>query len=156
MSSLPYRPCVGLALFNSDGKVFVGERIDSPGAWQMPQGGIDAGEDIHTAAFRELQEEIGTKSADILEISPELLRYEFPPDLPNAYLRENFRGQEQNWVALRYTGKDSDINLNAHEPAEFKAWQWVDLDHIVDLIVPFKRDLYRQVVTRFSKYKTAL
>lgn len=156
MSKLPYRPCVGLALFNAEGKVFVGERIDSPGAWQMPQGGVDPGEDIHTAAFRELQEEVGTQTADILEISEELLRYEFPPDLPNAYLRENFRGQEQTWVALRYTGKDADINLNAHDPAEFQAWQWVDLEQIVDLIVPFKRDLYRQVIIKFRKFATAL
>ena len=152
MSKLPYRPCVGLALFNAEGKVFVGERIDSPGAWQMPQGGVDPGEDIHTAAFRELQEEVGTQKADILEVSPELLRYEFPPDLPNKYLRENFRGQEQTWVALRYTGTDLDINLNAHDPAEFQAWQWVDLDQIVDLIVPFKRDLYRQVILKFERY----
>lgn len=153
MSKLPYRPCVGLALFNAEGKIFVGERIDSPGAWQMPQGGVDPGEEIEAAAFRELWEEVGTQSADVLEISPELLRYEFPPDLPNVYLRENFRGQEQTWVALRYTGNDKDINLNAHDPAEFKAWQWVDLERIVDLIVPFKRDLYAQVIKKFEKYK---
>lgn len=152
MSSLSYRPCVGLTLFNSEGKVFVGERIDSPGAWQMPQGGIDPGEDTETAAFRELWEEVGTKNAEIIEISQELLRYEFPPDLPNKYLRENFRGQEQVWVALRFNGNDADIDLNAHDPAEFKSWQWVDLERIVDLIVPFKRDLYAQVIKKFSKY----
>lgn len=152
MSHLPYRPCVGIALFNHEGKVFVGERIDSPGAWQMPQGGVDPGEDIHTATFRELMEEVGTSKAEIIEISEEKLRYEFPTDLPNAYLRENFRGQEQTWVALRFTGDTADINLVAHNPPEFQAWQWVELDRIVDLIVPFKRDLYRQVIAKFKKH----
>lgn len=152
MSALPYRPCVGLTLFNAEGKVFVGERIDSPGAWQMPQGGIDPGEDVHQAAFRELWEEVGTRDAQIIEVSDELLRYEFPPDLPNKYLRENFRGQEQVWIALRFTGKDSDINLTAHAPTEFKSWQWVELERIVDLIVPFKRDLYADVIKKFKKH----
>lgn len=156
MSSLPYRPCVGIALFNDKGQVFVGERIDSPGAWQMPQGGIDPGEDITTAAMRELGEEVGTQKAVIIEISDEKLRYEFPPDLPNTYLRENFRGQEQTWVALRFTGTPADINLAAHDPAEFQAWQWVELDRITDLIVPFKRDLYRQVIAKFQKYASGV
>lgn len=152
MTPLPYRPCVGLALFNAEGRIFVGERIDSPGAWQMPQGGVDPGEEIIAAAYRELREEVGTDKADILEIADEKLSYEFPPDLPNAYLRENFRGQEQTWVALRFTGTAEDIDLNAHDPAEFKAWQWVELERIVDLIVPFKRDLYRDVIAKFRKY----
>ena len=156
MSSLPYRPCVGIALFNDKGQVFVGERIDSPGAWQMPQGGIDPGEDITTAAMRELGEEVGTQKAVIIEISDEKLRYEFPHDLPNTYLRENFRGQEQTWVALRFTGTPADINLDAHDPAEFQAWQWVELDRITDLIVPFKRDLYRQVIAKFQKYASGV
>lgn len=150
--TLPYRPCVGLALFNRDGKVFVGERIDTPGAWQMPQGGVDDNEEIHAAVMRELYEEVGTQSADILEISTDKLRYDFPANFSNKYLKDHFRGQEQTWVALRFTGQDNDIHLTAHDPPEFQAWQWVDLPRITDLIVPFKRDIYAQVIERFKKY----
>ena len=154
--TLPYRNCVGIAVFNRDGKVFVGERIDSPGGWQMPQGGADPGEDVRTTAFRELSEEIGTDKAELLEVSEGTLRYDFPPGFTNKYLVDNFRGQEQTWVALRFTGEDSDINLNAHEPAEFSSWQWIELERIVDLIVPFKRDIYRELITRFAKYSRPL
>lgn len=150
--TLPYRPCVGIAVFNRDGKVFVGERIDSPGAWQMPQGGVDPGEDTMTTALRELYEEVGTTKGELLEIMPEKLRYDFPENFTNRYLIERYRGQEQTWVALRFTGEDSDINLTAHDPAEFRAWQWVELDRIADLIVPFKRHIYAEIIRRFQKY----
>lgn len=146
----PYRPCVGLALFNNVGHVFVGARIDSPGAWQMPQGGIDAGEDITTAAFRELKEEVGTDNADIIRIADKKLRYDVPMELSNKHWRGEFRGQEQTWVALRFTGTDTDIKLDAHIPQEFDKWQWVPLAETVNLIVPFKRDTYAQVITLFS------
>lgn len=145
-----YRPCVGIALFNAQGQVFVGERIDTPGAWQMPQGGIDNGEAIEAAALRELQEEIGTASAQILRIAEETIRYDLPKNLRNTLWNGAYAGQEQTWVAARFTGSDSDIDLNCFDPPEFRAWQWVDLGETIDLIVPFKRDTYRKVIALFS------
>ena len=151
-SSLPYRPCVGLAIFNREGKVFVAERLDNNTAWQMPQGGIDDGEDLVTAAYREMAEEIGTDKAEILEVLETPLRYELPPELLGKLWGGQYRGQEQIWVALRFTGEDTDIDLNAHEPAEFSRWKWVNLPEIVDLIVPFKRETYAQLVKAFLKF----
>ena len=147
---LPYRPCVGIALFNQMNKVFVGERIDSPGAWQMPQGGMDAGEDASAAFFREMKEEIGTDKATILKIMARPLRYDLPPHLQTRLWNGLYRGQEQIWIAARYTGTDGDINLGAHTPAEFQRWQWVERDDAINLIVPFKRDTYRQVMQEFA------
>jgi putative (di)nucleoside polyphosphate hydrolase len=149
-SALPYRPCVGIALFNGDGKVFVGERIDTPGAWQMPQGGIDEGEDLEAAALRELKEEIGTEHAALLKISERTTCYDLPERLLHRLWDGRYRGQEQHWVAMRFTGKDSDIRLDADERPEFRAWQWVGLRETLDLIVPFKRDTYSQVIEMFS------
>jgi putative (di)nucleoside polyphosphate hydrolase len=145
-----YRPCVGIALFNSEGKVFVGERIDTPGAWQMPQGGIDEGEDLETAAMRELQEEVGTNNAEIIRIAEERIRYDLPEHLQNKLWNGIFAGQEQVWVAARFQGEDADINLNSFDPPEFSAWQWVDLKETIDLIVPFKRETYQQIISFFS------
>ena len=152
-SSLPYRPCVGIALFNTDGKVFVGERIDTPGAWQMPQGGIDDGEGIKAAFYRELVEEVGTDKADIIRIMERPLRYDLPPHLLGKLWNGQYAGQEQIWIAARYTGRDDDIIIhtghNGADP-EFRAWKWVSLDDILNLIVPFKRDTYRAVIEEFS------
>lgn len=151
----PYRPCVGIALFNEQGKVFVGERIDTPGAWQMPQGGIDAGEDLLTAGLRELAEEIGSAKAELLDIMPEKLRYETPPGLRERLQQQwgkPYIGQEQTWLAMRFTGTDADIDLAAHDPAEFSRWQWQTLDRVPDLIVPFKRDVYSRVIAAFEQY----
>ena len=147
---LPYRRGVGIALFNNKHQVFVGERIDSPGAWQMPQGGIDDGEDIETAFFREMMEEIGTAKAVIIKTMKEPLLYDLPPELQRKLWGGAYRGQEQIWIAARFTGVDNDINLNAHEPPEFRKWQWVDLESIVDLIVPFKREAYARIVSDFK------
>ena len=147
---LPYRPCVGIALFNQVGEVFVGERIDTPGAWQMPQGGIDDGEDIETAAFRELQEEVGTQRAEIIRISEQVVRYDLPPDVQKRLWNGQFRGQEQIWVAMRFNGMDEDIILDDHDDPEFRQWQWLPLPETIELIVPFKRDVYRQVITMFD------
>ena len=148
---LPYRPCVGICLFNNKDHVFVGERIDTPGAWQMPQGGIDNGELIEDTALRELREEIGTDKAEILKISTETICYDLPDHLITNLWDGRYRGQEQRWVAMRFTGRDEDIDLNAHDPAEFSSWQWVELEKSLDLIVPFKRDVYEFVIDQFSR-----
>jgi putative (di)nucleoside polyphosphate hydrolase len=149
-AELPYRPCVGITLFNAAGQVFVGERLDNPGAWQMPQGGIDDGETVEQAFFREMREEIGTDRATILKIHDRPLRYKLPPRLIGRLWGGKWGGQEQTWVAARYTGTDADINICAHNPPEFKAWQWVGLDRVLDLVVPFKRETYREVITAFK------
>lgn len=151
MSDLPYRPCVGIALFNKEGKVFVGQRIDSeetPASrpWQMPQGGIDAGEDIQTAALRELKEETGTDKAEIIRILEEPLYYDLPPHLLGKIWNGKYRGQEQYWVALRFTGEDKDIDLNADDHPEFSQWQWIEIEKTLDLIVPFKREVYQKII----------
>lgn len=150
--SLPYRACVGIALFNDEGKVFIGERHDTPGAWQMPQGGIDSGETVEAAAFRELQEEIGTAKAEILKIHDTPLCYDLPPHLRRKLWAGKYRGQEQTWVAARFTGTESDIDLSAYRYPEFKAWQWVELASILDFVVLFKRDTYEKVIEAFQEF----
>lgn len=149
-SHMRYRPCVGIALFNKDGHVFIGERIDTPGAWQMPQGGIDDGETIEETALRELNEEVGTNKAEIIAIAPHKIRYELPDHLVKSLWNSTYRGQEQTWVAARFTGADSDIDISSFAPPEFLNWKWVDLNATLDLIVPFKRDIYRDVIAMFS------
>jgi len=148
--SLPYRSCVGIALFNNKNEVFVGERIDTPGAWQMPQGGIDKGEDLEAAAFRELQEEVGTNEAKILKIADTATRYDLPDHLLHKLWNGKYRGQEQTWVAMRFIGQDADIKIDADNSPEFSAWQWVKLHNTLQLIVPFKQDTYKQVISFFE------
>jgi len=144
-----YRPCVGLMLINSDGNIFVGKRIDVPGDhWQMPQGGIDAGETPEQAAIRELAEETGTDKAEIIGVSEDWLQYDLPKDVAGKVWRGRYRGQSQRWFALRYIGTDDDIDINAHKP-EFTDWCWTGIDTLVDRIIPFKRDIYRAVVDEF-------
>jgi putative (di)nucleoside polyphosphate hydrolase len=151
-SDLPYRPCVGIMLFNQDGKVFVGKRIDQTvEGWQMPQGGIDKGEEPRQAVLRELQEEVGTDKAEILGEMDDWVTYDLPEHLVGVAFKGKYRGQKQKWFALRFTGADSDIDLTQHEP-EFSDYRWVDIDALPDLIVPFKRDSYRQVVAGLRKY----
>jgi len=146
-----YRPCVGLCLFNQNGQVFVGERLDQRGAWQLPQGGIDEGEAIERAALRELYEETGIKTATIIRIHTPPLRYDIPDDfLKRIEWGHIYKGQEQYWVALRFTGTDQDIDLKAHIHPEFGRYQWVNLRDISSLAVPFKRDTYQQVIDIFK------
>ena len=149
MSDLPYRPCVGLMLLNASGQIFVGKRIDqSVEGWQMPQGGIDAGEEPRNAVMRELKEETGTDKAEIIGEMENWLTYDLPPHLVGIAFHGNFRGQKQKWFLMRFTGTDSDIDLHAHEP-EFSDWQWFDLDALPRLIVPFKRPTYEKVIEGF-------
>jgi len=149
-SPTAYRPCVGIMLFSADGRVFVAQRIDSPGpAWQMPQGGIDPGEQPETAALRELAEEIGTANAEVVAELDEWISYDLPEHLIGKLWRGRFRGQTQKWFAMRFLGNDSEINLETEEP-EFSAWKWVDMAELVDLAVPFKRDVYARLVEAFG------
>ena len=145
----PLRPCVGIMLINTDGRAFVGQRIDVfEEAWQMPQGGIDKGESPRDAAMRELHEEAGTDKAEIVAEVADWLDYELPKDTAAGRWGGKYRGQTQKWFALRFTGRDADIDLEAHEP-EFKAWQWMELDALPGLVVPFKRPIYERVVAEF-------
>ena len=154
-SKRPYRPCVGIMLINDNGHIFGGQRIDNRAeAWQMPQGGIDAGEDVETACFREMREEIGTDKADILSIHPEWLNYDIPLPLADRLWGGSYRGQSQKWVALRYTGQDSDINIATEEP-EFFSWQWMSPADLIQLAVPFKRPVYENIMTQFAQYVKA-
>jgi len=151
-STLPYRPCAGVMLVNRDGKVFVGQRIDSTlEAWQMPQGGIDAGEDAQTAAVRELWEETGV-AADKVELvaeAPEELHYDLPPELIGKVWKGKYRGQTQRWFLFRFLGEDSDIRIQTAHP-EFRAWRWADPAELPEVIVGFKRALYEQVLAIFA------
>lgn len=154
-TSLPYRPCVGIALFNAQGLVFVGCRIDQKAeAWQLPQGGIDPGEEPRVTAFRELEEEIGTAKAEILEELDEWLTYDLPAHLIGKVWRGKYRGQKQKWFAMRFQGQDSDINLNTKHP-EFRSWRWQKLSDLATLGVDFKRDIYLTIEQRFAKYANA-
>lgn len=153
-ASLPYRPCVGVMLTSRSGMVFVGRRIDhgEGEAWQMPQGGIDKGEDARAAALRELEEETGVTpdKADIIARTRQDYRYDLPEALVGTLWGGRYRGQEQSWFLARFTGEDHDINLATAQP-EFDAWQWVEADRLVELIVPFKRLVYREVLAEFRE-----
>jgi putative (di)nucleoside polyphosphate hydrolase len=139
-------------LLNASNQVFVAKRIDTEAeAWQMPQGGIDEGEDPFAAALREMEEEIGTNKASLIAESADWYAYDLPAALVGKLWKGKYRGQKQKWYLLRFEGTDADINILTHEP-EFCEWQWVAPESLPDLIVPFKRELYQQLVAEFSKY----
>ncbi|MCP5367629.1 MAG: RNA pyrophosphohydrolase [Hyphomicrobiales bacterium] len=150
-SKLPYRKGVGAVLINGDGKVFVAKRIDTPGeAWQMPQGGLDDGEKPRKAVIRELREEIGTDKVEIIAKSRTWIKYDLPDHLLGRVWKGRYRGQKQRWFLMRFLGEDGDIDLDASSHPEFDAWRWVDFHALPDLIVPFKRQLYEDIVQEFS------
>lgn len=150
-AGLPYRPCVGVMLVNGEGHVFAGERIDTPGAWQMPQGGIDKGESPRDAALRELVEETGV-TPDLVTVeaeSDDWVRYDLPGHLLGKVWKGRYRGQEQKWLLLRYHGADADIRIDTDHP-EFSRWTWLHPDEVLERIVPFKREVYAQVLMEFA------
>ena len=148
----PYRPCVGIFLLNNDGLVFAGRRIDSRAeAWQMPQGGIDTGESPLQACMREMREEIGTNAAKLVSQHDDWLYYDIPLPLADRLWQGRYKGQKQKWMALRFTGDDADINIATEEP-EFCEWKWLSPHDLVDLAVPFKRDVYQNVLAAFAPY----
>jgi putative (di)nucleoside polyphosphate hydrolase len=150
-----YRLAVGIMLLNHERRIFVGRRIDMPAglaAWQMPQGGIDPGETPRQAALRELGEEVGTDRAEILGESSGWLHYDVPREIAGRMWGGRFRGQRQKWFAMRFTGRDADIDPSATEHPEFDAWEWVEAARLPELIVPFKRQLYLDVLAEFRAY----
>lgn len=160
--TMPYRDCVGIALFNADGRVFIGRRRpdDDPevvaefgSPWQMPQGGIDKGEAPESAARRELFEETSVRSADLLAEVPGWIYYDLPDEALGKALKGKYRGQRQRWYAFRFTGADHEINVTAPGdgamPAEFDSWRWEDLAKLPDLVVAFKRGVYLEVAEKF-------
>ena len=147
-----YRRGVGVMLLNRDGKVFVGARIDNTDeAWQMPQGGIDKGEDPWDTALRELEEETGIPSrlVELVSACPERLKYDLPVELRSKLWGGKWVGQDQDWYLCRFLGEDSDINIATGQP-EFRAWQWIEPKRLPELIVPFKRPLYEQLLEEFA------
>jgi putative (di)nucleoside polyphosphate hydrolase len=162
MNALPYRPNVGVALFNAGGLVLIGQSMTAgpeivyPGLeWQMPQGGVEPGEDIAEAARRELFEETNVRSASLLAVTDEAWRYDFPPYDGPPHKLDRFRGQEQRWAAFRFEGADSEIdvvNPGGAERAEFLAWRWERLAALPELVVPYKRPVYEQVVRAFARF----
>ncbi|TCT03139.1 RNA pyrophosphohydrolase [Aquabacter spiritensis] len=162
LDDLPYRPCAGMAVFNSAGRVFMGERsggpehVDMTHSWQMPQGGIDKGEDPRDAALRELYEETSIRSVKLIGEIDDWLSYDLPGRIAGEAWRGKYRGQTQRWFAFAFTGSDSEIDIvkpgGGKHKAEFVAWRWEQLDRTADLVVPFKRPIYERVIREFRRF----
>ena len=163
MSDLPYRRCVGIFLLNAQGKVWIGRRIvkklnfRSDNLWQMPQGGIDDGEEPETAALRELKEEIGTDNVSVIAESADWLFYDLPQAGQGKALKGRYRGQQQKWFAMRFDGTDDEFDLNFHgkDKAEFNKWRWIWAQELPTIIVEFKREVYEQVVKEFELWSAS-
>jgi putative (di)nucleoside polyphosphate hydrolase len=152
MKDLPYRPGVGIMLLSPEGKIFTARRLDMRSeAWQMPQGGIDEGEDPEAAMWRELYEETGVKRAALLARSRDWLHYDLPEALVPLFWGGRFRGQRQLWYCLRHEGGDDEINIHTDHP-EFSEWRWAEPPALCDLIVPFKRALYAKILEEFTPF----
>ena len=149
-----YRPNVGVVLFHQDGRVWLGRRAHTPGPhnWQFPQGGVDPGEDLETAARRELAEETGAAAATLLSRTHDWVAYDFPPNHGGSKALRGWKGQKQVWFAFRFEGQDTDFDLAAQHPPEFDAWRWAFLDEAAELIVPFKKAAYQRVVDAFGRF----
>ena len=157
--SLPYRPCVGIMVLNPAGRIWVGQRADAPGDaegrgtwWQMPQGGVDPDEQPAEAALRELREETGVTSVEVIGEHADWLTYELPENLLGIALKGRYRGQRQKWFAMRFLGDDSEIDIapKGATKAEFNAWRWAPIESVPKLIIPFKRDVYERVTSAFG------
>jgi putative (di)nucleoside polyphosphate hydrolase len=156
-NTLPYRPCAGIMLLNAEGLIWIGRRFDelvqqeTLRRWQMPQGGIDKHEEPEAAARRELYEETGVRSVELLQISKDWIYYDLPPEAVGMALKGKYRGQRQKWFAMRFTGDEQEINLHqqGHKP-EFDAWRWAPAQEVLDLIAGFKRPAYEAVMTEFK------
>ena len=147
-----YRENVGCVVFNRAGKVWLGKRANTTGphTWQFPQGGVDAGEALEAAARRELYEETGISTVSLVGRTEGWIAYDFPDDFEGSKKARGYRGQKQAWFAFLFEGEDTEVNLLAHLPAEFEEWRWADLHETADLVVPFKRDAYLQVIAAFA------
>ena len=165
IESLPYRPCVGIVVFNRPGRVFIGKRLGGPEhvddahVWQLPQGGVDPGEDPWPAALRELNEETNIHSVEKLAEIADWLSYDIPPKIAGEAWNGKYRGQRQKWCALRFTGDEREIDVatpagGAHEP-EFVEWRWEPMRNLPELVVPFKRATYQRIVKEFAKFARA-
>ena len=154
IARLPYRPCVGVMLVNASGAAFVGQRKDRfQEAWQMPQGGVEKGEEPRDAALRELEEETGV-SRDLVEVLAETagwIPYDLPHDIVPKIWKGRYRGQEQKWFLMRVLGEDGQVNIETEEP-EFSRWKWLPTDELVESIVPFKQEVYRTVLKEFAPH----
>jgi putative (di)nucleoside polyphosphate hydrolase len=148
LKNLPYRNGVGIMIFNDQKKIFVGRRIDNQEAWQMPQGGVDENEEYEAAAKRELFEETGIQSVRIIQKSEQDYVYDLPDHLLGKIWKGKYKGQKQKWFLMKFLGPESEININQKYP-EFNEWNWVDLDELPKLIVPFKKELYLAIIKEF-------